>query len=253
LVTVLLRLPVGPAYAQSPVDFFHPLVTRRAVIEREIEVQLRHEESRAGREIAAPFAVDFPLLPRWKVELEIPVIFTEPNARASAGGLGDIGLENKFQLVNSVEHQMLLSAGFDIRAPSGSAKRGLGGNVAVTPFVAAGVKLGRFDVQAEAGYSWIFATQGSGEDAQQVAAGLAVGSAVRRWLTPFVEATTISRVRGAERDNGVKVLGRPQVYLTPGLNLDLFPRATWLLGVQLPVTPARMFDYQLRAGLVWEF
>ncbi len=235
------------------VDFFHPLVTRRAVIEREIEVQLRHEEGRAGRGTAAPVAVDFPVLPRWQVELELPLIFTEPNAGASAAGLGDIGLENKFQLVNSVEYQTLLSAGFDVRAPSGSAARGLGGNAAVTPFVAAGVKLGRFDVQADAGYSWIFATQGSGADAQQVVTGLAVGSVVRRWLTPFVEATTISRVRGAERDNDVKVLGRPQVYLTPGLNLDLFPRATWLIGVQLPVTPARTFDYQMRAGLVWEF
>ncbi len=175
----MLCLPVGQAGAQSRVDFFHPLVTRRALIEREIEVQLRHEEGRAGRETAAPVAVDFPVLPRWQVELELPLIFTEPNVGASAAGLGDIGLENKFQLVNSVEHQTLLSAGFAVRVPSGSAARGLGGNVAIMPFVAAGVKLGRFDVQADASYSWIFATQGSGADAQQVAAGLAVGTASR--------------------------------------------------------------------------
>jgi len=197
LVAVLLFLPVGQAFAQSAVDFFHPLVTRRAIIEREIEVQPRREEGRAGRETVWPFTVDLPLLPHWQVELEIPVIFTEPSSGASAGGLGDIRLENKFQLVNSVQHQMVLSAGFDIGVPTGSAERGLGGKTTFTPFVAAGIKLGRVDVQAETGYAWIFATRGSGAEEQQVAAGLAVGSPIRRWVTPFMEE--IGRASWRER------------------------------------------------------
>lgn len=245
LLGALVLWPGGLASAQSKIDFFHPLLTRRAIIEREIEVQLRHQEGRGGRETIAPIALDLPIMERWQIELEAPLIFTDPRDRDSAVGPGDVILENKFKLIESEETRTVLSVGFDVGTPTGSARRGLGGNASVTPFVAAGVKLGRFDVQADAGYTWSFATQGRGRHEQRVVTDLAIGTPIRPWLIPFIEATTVSRVSGAAKAD--------EIYLTPGVNLDIIPRMTWLIGVQVPVTSARSFDSRVIAGVVWDF
>ena len=39
----------------------------------------------------------------------------------------------------------------------------------------------------------------------------------------------------------------------PGLNVKPFPRSTLAVGVQLPVTNAREFDYQVRVLFIKEF
>jgi len=253
IILGILGLLHDPALAQPKIDFFHPLLTRRAIIEREIEVQLRHHDGRAGRETTMPIALDLPVLPRWQIELGLPLIVTDLRDRDSTIGPGDLVLENKFKLVESAETRTVLSVGFDIGMPTGSARRRLGGNTSITPFVATGVKLGRLDVQADAGYTWSFATQGSAPDEQTMVTNIAVGTPLRPWLIPFVEATTVSRVTGGEKDGDVRLLGRPQIYLTPGINLDILPRATWLIGVEFPVTSARTFDYRVIAGVVWNF
>jgi len=46
---------------------------------------------------------------------------------------------------------------------------------------------------------------------------------------------------------------RTQVTLVPGLNVKPFPRSTLAVGVQLPVTKAREFDYQVRVLFIKEF
>lgn len=56
------------------------------------------------------------------------------------------------------------------------------------------------------------------------------------------------RLRGAALD-----AERAQLYLTPGVNVRVFPRATLGLGVQPPLTGARVFDYALLGSLDWEF
>jgi hypothetical protein len=46
--------------------------------------------------------------------------------------------------------------------------------------------------------------------------------------------------------------GRAEVYVTPGANLRVHPRATLALGVQLPLTGARIFDQTVFATLEWD-
>src|SRR5258708_6772822 len=81
-----------------------------------------------------------------EIELEIPVVITDPRDGTSAAGFGDLAIENKFLLWESVEHRALVAAGFELTLPSGSERRGLGGAFAVEPFVSAGIALGPFDL-----------------------------------------------------------------------------------------------------------
>lgn len=76
---------------------------------------------------------------------------------------------------------------------------------------------------------------------------------VERRLIPLLELTTASKLRGAEEVEGPRLRGRPQVYLTPGVNAQLRPEATLGLGVQVPLTAARTADYTLFLSPHWGF
>ena len=44
-----------------------------------------------------------------------------------------------------------------------------------------------------------------------------------------------------------------QVSLTPGFNVRPWPETTFAVGIELPVTHARQFDYTLRTRFIREF
>ena len=89
LAVLFLGLSVSArAQDEEPdIDFFYPLVMRRPVIERELEFRLLHEKGRAGRETDVAGAVELPILPRWQVELTVPIIFTGPREGAAQGDM----------------------------------------------------------------------------------------------------------------------------------------------------------------------
>jgi hypothetical protein len=102
------------------------------------------------------------------------------------------------------------------------------------------IALGPFDLIGEVSYKWTFKP----EHAQEFDSGLAAWP-VSRWFTPFVEFRTTTPTVAEDH--------RTQVTLVPGLNVKPFPRSTLAVGVQLPVTSAREFDYQVRVLFIKEF
>ena len=256
LVIALLLLSAVPAAAEDEepnIEFFYPVVTRRPVIERELELSVHHEKGREGRETEAAAAIELPLLPRWQLELEVPLVFTDPRDGKSAGGFGDLTVENKFLLWKSVEHRALVAGGFEVKLPSGSERRGLGGTAAVEPFLTAGIALGPFDLLGEVAYEWNINSNVAGQREQRLEASGAVGYRMWRWLTPFLELNTVTVTSGTEDADAPRLRDRAQLYLTPGFNVRPLPGVTVRTGVELPVSRAKEFDYTLHAALVWEF
>jgi hypothetical protein len=251
-VFALVPVAASAADEEANIEFFYPLVTRRPVIERELELRFAHDKGHDGRRSEAAAAVELPVLPRWQIELEIPVVFTDPREGPAAGGPGDIEIQNKVLLLKSVEHKALVAAGLDAELPSGSARRGLGGEAAVAPFLAAGTALGDFDLLADLAYEWNVNAHVKGERAQTLTAGVAVGYRAVRRFTPLVELTTLTPTRGGEGDER-SPRGKTQVYVVPGFNVVPLPRTTARFGIQLPLTDARKSDYTLHGALVWEF
>jgi hypothetical protein len=252
LLVALSSAAVHAADEEASLEFFYPLVTRRPVIERELELRFAHDKAPVGRRSEAAVALELPILPRWQVELEIPVVFTDPRESASAGGVGDIELQNKFLLLKSVEHKALVAAGFEFEFPSGSERRGLGGEAAVAPFLAAGVALGDFDLLGALAYEWNVNAHVRGEREEALTASGAVGYRGIRRFTPLIELVTVTQTRGGESDERA-LRGKTQVSVVPGFNLKLLPGTTARVGVQLPLVDARKADYTLHGGLVWEF
>jgi len=253
LVVLILALSPVTAFGtdEDPsLEFFYPLVTRRPVIEREVELRLRHDNGRVGRRSELAAALELPLLPRWQIEIEVPAVFIDPREGKGAAGPGDVELQNKFLLLKSIELRALVATGFALRLPSGSERRGLGGDAAVEPFLVGGVALGDLDLIGEASYEWNVNAHVRGEREQALTTGVAVGYRGLRGFTPLVELLTVTQTRG-HADEAFR--GRTQVYVVPGLNVRPWPGTTARFGVQLPVGDARKADYVLHGGLVWEF
>src|SRR5260370_27434374 len=95
---------------EPQIEFFYPLVTRRPVIERELEFKLTHDKGREGRGTRLPAALESPLLPRWQIDLDRPAAADDPRERQGAPGPGDIQIQNKFLLLKPVHVPAPLAA-----------------------------------------------------------------------------------------------------------------------------------------------
>ena len=253
----LLAMPFAPtdavAQEEPDIEFFYPVVTRRPVIERELEVRTRYEKSQGGKEVETAGAIEWPILPWWQVEVETPLVANVPQDGPSTAGFGDISIENKVLLWKSVEQRLLVAGGFELTLPSGSRSRGLGGELDVEPFLTGGIALGPFDLLGSVAYEWNLNPSAPRPREQEFTANLALAYILSRWFTPFVEVNTLTQTVGMREEDEPSLLHRVQVYLTPGFNVRPLPGMTFRAGVELPVTSARQFDYTVHAGLVWEF
>jgi len=238
-------------YAEPNITFFYPLVTRRPIIERELEFKLNYTKGLDEREIEATAALEFPILPRLQFEIEVPFIVLNPDEGKVVAGFGDLELQAKYQVFKSVQHRALVAFGLESKLASGSNSRGLGGEYAIEPFLTAGIALGPFDLIGEVAYEWIL----NGDEhprEQEFTARLAIGYPVSRWFTPLLELVTVTTTRGPA-DNEEGLLHKMQVYLVPGFNFRPRPGMTFRAGVQVPVTTAKEFHYQVLSALVVEF
>jgi len=231
------------------VELFYPLVTRRPVIERELEFRVNHFKGADGRETEISAGIEVALLPRWQMELTVPFAFLDPRDGASRGGVGDVEIEQKFLLYTSVQPRALLALGFETRLPTGSERRGLGGEFAIEPFLTGGIGLGPIEVIADIAWERNLNAHVEGHHEQELSAGIAGAWLLHRRFTPLVELRTSTVLVGGEKEER----GATRVTVVPGFNTRIAPGATFRFGIELPVTHERAADYTLRAGLTWEF
>ena len=243
-------VPVAAEDGFQNIPFFYPLVTRRPVIERELELRVVHEKGGEGRSTEVTGAIEWPVLPRWQVELEIPLVFVSPHDGVETAGVGDLRLENKVAVWNSIDHSAQLAVGLEARFPTGSARRGLGGEAAVEPFVVGGIAVGPFDVLVDAAWEFNVNAHVKGPQEQELGAGAAVAYNRLRGFAPLLELRTTTLTRAPADD---ELRHRPRVSVIPGFNARLLPGTTLRMGVEIPATAARRSDYVLHAGFVWEF
>ena len=251
LVVPLIVIP-RPARAQDfqNVSFFYPLRTRRPVIERELEFRVEHAKGADGRSTEAAAALEFPIMPRWQVELEIPFVFTDPRDGTSQGGIGDVSLETKVAVWQSLDWLSQIAVGLEGRFPTGSERRGLGGEASVEPFVTGGIALGDFDLLASVAYEFNLNANVAGPNEQELTASAAAAWRVTRVFAPLIELVTVTRTRAAPDDD---LRGKTRVTIIPGFNAKLLPGSTLRFGVEFPLTRARTADYTLLGGFVKEF
>lgn len=238
---------------EKNVELLYPLTLRRPVLETLVDLTATHAKGREGRETELAAELEWRVLPSWLLSLEFPAVIAKGEKRKTRGGLGDIAIESRFLLFRSLERQAQITGGFAVTLPSGSKSRALGGETALEPFLAGGIKLGSLQVLADAAYQWVLNSPELGERGQELSAGLAMGYELTERFLPLIELKTIRIIRGENDEDGPKLRHKGQVYLTPGFNLEVFKETTLRFGVELPVTRAKEFDYMIRLGVSVEF
>ena len=193
--------------------------------------------------------IEWPVLPRWGVALSVPLAFNDPRDARSTAGAGDVELESKVILFASADRRVIVAVGLTLTLPTGSERRGLGGETVIEPFAAVGLVAADLLIVCDVGY--VMTVGGPHRDQRRIHAGLAVGRPTGRSLIPLLALTAARTLEGADdRDAGRR--GGVELSVAPGLNVQITPRATLGLGVQLPLTRARVADYALFATIDWE-
>jgi hypothetical protein len=131
----------------------------------------------------------------------------------------------------------------------------------VTTYVTAGTGLGPIDLIGDVGYTWVL--DGPDDGVETFAVNVAVAYKGWRQVIPMLEVSLVTQTSGGnaggedEEEGERDLVGKPQVYLTPGVivqSLSWMPaRTSFRGGVQIGLTHDREFDYRILAGFRWEF
>jgi hypothetical protein len=227
------------------------LVTEGATPATELEATFTASKSSTERGYGFGFSsIQYAPVPSFGIKLAVPFAVRDPkDSEPTVGGIGDVSVMTKYAPLMLPAQQFALSGGLKLTLPTGSERRDLGGQFAVAPFVAAGKGLGPFSLQADVFYSWqlnrgpTIRAEEEGEESirpdkeEGVSANLtATYSPVER-LDLILELNSVMVVKGNE-----ELKERVQLYLTPGVSVELAKGWNLRAGVQVPVTSAKEFD-----------
>jgi hypothetical protein len=212
LAVVALIVPLARAQdvEEPDVQVFDPLVTRNPKPERELEIHFSYEKRRDGREVETAVELSWRFGRPFSISLEVPFVYLSPHDGSDVAGIGDIALDARFRVFQSVEHSALVSVGVELGLPTGSEHRGLGGSTAATPYVAAGIGLGPIDLIGEVNYSWT--VDGADSGTQTLRVNLAAAYTDWRRVTPLLELNMVTQTHGADsrKEDGPDLVERPR-------------------------------------------
>ncbi|MBI3626413.1 MAG: transporter [Candidatus Rokubacteria bacterium] len=254
LSAALPALARGEEEKAEEVSLPSTFVTEGATPATEVEGTFTMSKSRTERAYGFGFSsLQYAPVPSFGVKLAIPFAVRDPrDTEPTVAGFGDVSLMAKYAPLMLPKQQFALGGGLKLTFPTGSERRELGGTFAIAPFLAAGKGFGPFSLQADLFYSWqlnrgatIRAEEEGAESIrpekeQGVTGNLtATYSPVER-LGVILELNSVTVVKGED-----PLKERVQLYLTPGVSVE--PAKGWNLrgGIQLPVTSAKEFDYNL--------
>ncbi len=252
--TPLVAADDGRSEDAAQVSLPPTLITEGATPATDAEVTFTLSKSAVERNYGIGLSsLQYAPIPAFGIKLAVPATVREPRAHEpTVGGIGDVSVMAKYAPLMLAERQLAVSGGIKLTLPTGSEKRDLGGQLAVTPFLAVGKGLAAFSLQADAGYTWQLnrprAIEADEEDApplrpdreEQITANLTGTYSPHSRLSLILELNTVTIMSGDETLNE-----RVQLYITPGLSVD--PATGWNLraGIQVPVSSAQAFDYNL--------
>jgi hypothetical protein len=238
------------------------LITEGAVPATELEGTFTASGSSTERAYGfALSSIQYAPVPSFGIKLAIPMSVLDPrDPEPTVAGIGDVSLMLKYAPVLLPGQQFALAGGVVLGFPTGSERRGLGGELAVAPFVAAGKGLGPFSLQADVAYRWQLneprpiEPEEEGEEAVRphkvhgVTANLTATYSPLNWLAVLLELNCVTVLH-----RGEPLTERVQLYLTPGVSVDPAKGWNFRVGVHLPVTSAREVDYRVIAILTKGF
>jgi hypothetical protein len=249
LLAVLAWLAAA-APARADLNLPNTLAAENSMPATALELVVAHADARRERLTGISLSGEYAPVPAFSVKLALPFSVIDPRDAPTVAGLGDARLVLKYSPVMSEELQLVMGGGLRLGVPTGSERRGLGGAFVAEPFLVLGKAFGGFSVQADASFAWRLDRPRTLEPEEEggprvhpdrgqvAAANVCAVYALTDRVGLILEASTVTVIRGDET-----LRKRPQLYLTPGLGVEVVRGWSLRGGIQLPVTRARSFDY----------
>jgi hypothetical protein len=178
--------------------------------------------------------------------VELPLRL-EARAAGQGTGIGDLTLSGKQVLHHDLSGGTILSAGLDVRLPTGSETKGLGsGTVRLDPFLAFGKAWGRGRTIVQGRFGGRFPADGDKGDPQgayAIALSRALGHPRVAW-TPAVEVAGTLNFDTGRHDYAV--------WLETSKALNKLGHVIASVGVQIPIRP-RDVATRVEFYLLWDF
>ncbi len=138
LVTHLRGFCGEDGWPHGNLNFPRPIFTEKAYPENELVVLPSVSHSDPGPGVRFRTVYETRLGKRGHGEISLPFASLEP-AGTRETGLGDVALAGKYVLLADKERTLILTTGLELKLPTGSERRGLGGgDVVFEPWIGAG-------------------------------------------------------------------------------------------------------------------
>jgi len=233
-------------YPPGDLNFRRLLATGKAFPEMEWVLRLSHKPEGEARETELEVIYENRLGPRFQYEVELPLRL-QARAVGEGAGIGDVTLSGKQVLHYDISSWTILSAGLDVRLPTGSASKGLGtGTVGLDPFLALGKawRGGRTMFQGRFGARFpVDGDKGNPLGAYAIALSQALGHPRVAW-TPAVEFVGNVDLDTRRHDFAV--------YLETSKALNKLGHVIASVGVQVPIRP-RNVATRVEFYVLWDF
>jgi mono/diheme cytochrome c family protein len=233
-------------YPPGDLNFRRLLATGKAFPEMEWVLRLSHRPESETRETELEVIYENRLGARFQYEVELPLRL-EARAAGQGTGIGDLTLSGKQVLHHDLSGGTILSAGLDVRLPTGSETKGLGsGTVRLDPFLAFGKAWGRGRTIVQGRFGGRFPADGDKGDPQgayAIALSRALGHPRVAW-TPAVEVAGTLNFDTGRHDYAV--------WLETSKALNKLGHVIASVGVQIPIRP-RDVATRVEFYLLWDF
>ena len=233
-------------YPPGDLNFRRLLATGKAFPEMEWVLRLSHQPRSETRETELEVIYENRLGSRFQYEVELPLRLQSRPA-GEGTGIGDLTLSGKQVLHHDLASWTIVSAGLDVRLPTGSESKGLGsGTVRLEPFLAFGKAWGRGRTIFQGRFGARFPTDGDKEEPQG-AYGIALSQALghpRVAWTPAVELVGTVDLDSGRHDYAL--------WLETSKALNKLGHVIANVGVQIPIRPQNA-AVRVEFYVLWDF
>jgi len=233
----------GHVHSHPEIDVSHPIVTESAVPETHFVLRPYFADGGGGStEYGITGALEYAFVPTFSLELSLPYVVQDPDDAGPFGRIGSVELAAKFATYAFADHGFIPAFGLSVTAPTGRDEQGVGSDhiIGLEPFLRAGVVRGPFHFAAEVSLG--FSLNQTAQERDQQDFSLGYNLAVIYHALPNVQPLVEFHGGSSFGDDDSYAF-----YISPGVTFQPFADESINLGigVSLPVTSNRDFDYSV--------
>ncbi len=237
-------------HAHPGVSLSHPIVIESPLPETKLRLDYTFADAGDDREHTVTAEAEYAFTREFSVELVLPYTFLDPDEGDSADRLNDAAVALKLATYGLVDRNLFPAVGVEVVLPTGDEERGIGSDhvVELEPFVRVGYWRSQFELIGALSIG--IPLNQTDEERDEEDFVLAYGASFLYHVRDDVQALVELHGESVFGDEDASAL-----YVSPGVTFQPFTEKSISLGlgVSLPLTDDRDFDYAVNVMSIFHF